>query len=98
MRLAAAHALRSIHTRAALPWLAGLLDDPDAALRVEGVGGIASFAVGLPVQTPANVANLGYLQRQDAWPYTNQETVEHFALGEQAIKKDEAGYVSYWKG
>jgi HEAT repeats len=37
-RLAAAHALASIHTPAALPFLVAWLDSPDIALRVEGVG------------------------------------------------------------
>ncbi|HEX5431004.1 MAG TPA: HEAT repeat domain-containing protein, partial [Bryobacteraceae bacterium] len=57
-REAAAHALASIHTNAALPFLATLLDDPDLNLRVEGVGGIGAFANGLPVQTKAGVPGL----------------------------------------
>lgn len=97
LRVAAARALSAIRGKEALPYLARLLDDPDSELRIEGVGGLASFAVGLPVQTTANVPSLGYLPRRDGWPYTNQDTVEHFAMGAQAIKKDEAGYVNYWK-
>src|SRR5262249_30683540 len=38
MQKAAAHALASIHTREALPFLAAFLDSPDPDLRAEGIG------------------------------------------------------------
>jgi hypothetical protein len=97
MREASAHALRSIHSVAALPYLAQLLDDPDADLRGEGVGGLAAFANGLPVQTNANVANFGYLRSADQAPYKTEETMRHFAMGRQAIQQKEQEYLVFWK-
>jgi hypothetical protein len=58
-REAAAHALSAIHTPATLPYLATLLDDSDANLRVEAIGGIGAFANGLPSHTAAGNASLG---------------------------------------
>jgi hypothetical protein len=96
-RQAAAHALAAIHTREALPYLAMLLDDADQTLRAEGVGGLAAFANGLPVQTSANLQNLGYLQFPAQAPYQTPETKAHFSLGVQTISKDEASYLAFWK-
>jgi hypothetical protein len=96
-RQAAAHALASIHTREALPYLAMLLDDADQTLRAEGVGGLAAFANGLPVQTPKNVANLGYMQFPAEAPYQTPETRAHFGMGVETIAKNEASYLAFWK-
>jgi len=93
LREAAARALVAIHTQQALPYLAALLDDPD--LRGEGVGGLASFANGLPVQTAADVPSLRYLQRPPSAPYMNKATIENFALGSGAAANDTR--VSFWK-
>jgi hypothetical protein len=91
-RRSAAHALRAIHTIEAVPFLATLLDDPDANLQTEGVGGLASFANGLPVQTTAGVASLSYLHSPESAPYKTTDTVANFAMGEAAIR-----YLSFWK-
>ena len=91
-RQSAAHALRGIHTKDALPYLASLLDDPDIDLQAEAVGGLASFANGLPIQTTAGVPSLSYLQLPDRAPYKTEDTVAHFALGDASIR-----YLSYWK-
>jgi HEAT repeat protein len=91
-RQSAAHALRGIHTQDALPYLAAVLDDPDIELQSEAVGGLASFANGLAIQTAASGPSLSYLQLPDRAAYKTGETVAHFALGEAAIR-----YLSYWK-
>jgi hypothetical protein len=91
-RQSAAHALRGIHTKDALPYLATLLYDPDIELQAEAVGGLASFANGLPIQTTAGVPSLSYLQLPDRAPYKTEDTVAHFALGDASIR-----YLSYWK-
>jgi len=91
-RQSAAHALRGIHTKDALPYLAALLDDPDIELQSEAVGGLASFANGLAIQTAAGGPSLSYLQLPDRAPYKTEDTVAHFALGEAALR-----YLSYWK-
>ena len=91
-RESATHALRAIHTKDALPYLAALLDDPDINLQAEAVGGFASFANGLSIQTTASVPSLAYLQFPERAPYKTEDTVAHFALGEGAIK-----HLWYWK-
>jgi hypothetical protein len=91
-REAAAFALCSIHTMETLPYLAALLYAPEPALEAEGAGGLASFANGMPVQTMANVASLGYLQFPERAPYKTQETMAHFALREAALD-----YVAFWR-
>jgi hypothetical protein len=96
-REAAAHALASIHSRETLPYLAKLLDDPDALLRVEGLGGLGSFANGTPMQTRASTASLAYLQLSGEGPYRTPETIANFALGSPAIERDEQRYLAFWK-
>ena len=97
-REAAAHALASIHTAATLPFLAALLDDPLAALRIEAIGGLGSFAIALPVQSSANMANLGYLRMsQGNNPYRTDDTIRNFAMGQKAISQNETKYLSFWK-
>jgi hypothetical protein len=96
-REAAAHALASIHTVETLPHLATLLDDPDAKLRMEAIGGIGSFANGLQVQTTANTPSLASLQLPTSAPYKTADTVANFAQGAQAISRDEAAYLVFWK-
>ena len=97
LRQASAHALSSIHTSATLPYLAALLDDPDEELRFEAIGGIGAFANGLAVQTPANTPSLASLQLKPGAPYRTPETIANFARGEQAISRNEAAYLAFWK-
>jgi hypothetical protein len=93
-----AFALRSIHTVEALPYLAALMDDPDLKLRAEGIGGFSAFANGLPVQTPAGVPSLAYLQMPATAVYKTQETMANFAMGEAAVSRNEAKLLAFWKG
>jgi len=97
LRESVAHALAGIHTVATLPYLATLLDDQDMNLRVEAIGGIAAFANGLPIQTLAGTPSLAYLQFPTAAPYMTADTQAHFALGSQAIERNESAYLSFWK-
>jgi hypothetical protein len=80
-RRATAHALAAIHTLSAVPYLAALLDDQDSELQIEAVGGIGSFANGLPSQTSANTASLAYLQFAPNAPFRTTETVAKFRHG-----------------
>lgn len=97
LRQAASHALAAIHTRAALPYLATLLDDSDAALRVEAIGGMGSFANGLAVQTSGNASTLPWLQRPADAPYKTAETLANFGVGRLAIERNESAYLSFWR-
>jgi hypothetical protein len=96
LREAVAHALAAIHTTATLPYLATLLGDEDVNLQAEAVGGIGSFANGLPIQTSAGVPSLAYLQFPASAPYMNVGTKANFALGPQAIGRNGASYLSFW--
>src|SRR5438552_2506149 len=51
LRNAAAFALARMHTSQTLPYLARLLDDPDAYLRRSACGGMANFAKNAPITT-----------------------------------------------
>jgi len=95
-RFAAAHALARVHTKDALPYLATLMDDSNQELRTEGIGGLGAFALGLPVQTPASIPSMSYLQRSST-PYRNAETEANFTYSPFAIKKNEAAYLTFWK-
>jgi hypothetical protein len=97
LREAAALALRAIHTKEALPYLAAFLDDPDAGVRAEGIGGMSAFANGLPVQTPANVVSMAYLKYPASAPFQTAETLANFAMGAESIGRNETGYLSFWK-
>lgn len=94
LREAAAHVLAAVHTAAALPLLATLLDDPDLNVQVQAVGGMGSFANGLPVRTSQSAVTLAYLQLPANAPYKTQDTVANFALGQAA---NETSYISFWK-
>jgi hypothetical protein len=91
-RQACAEALRAIHTLAALPYLATLLDDPDQSIQSSGAAGMAAFANGLPVQTLAGVPSLSFLQRPATAPYMTPNTIANGAAGPRAYTT-----VAFWK-
>jgi hypothetical protein len=97
LREASAHALSAIHTSATLPYLAALLDDADEKLRFEAIGGLGAFANGLSVQTSANTPSLASLQLNAGAAYRTADTIANFARGEQAISRNEAAYLAFWK-
>lgn len=94
-RVAAAHALAAVHTASALPYLANLFGDADTNVRVEAIGGFALFVSGFPSQAPGT--GLAYLQTQASAPFKNSSTMAHFALGYQAVEKNESFYLSFWQ-
>ncbi len=92
---AAVHALASIHTKEALPLLAGLLSSTDPEERMKGVSGLAAFANGCPQQTPGNVASMEYLQFRNLSPFRTVETMANFAF-RRGPEEQETRLVSYW--
>ncbi len=96
-REAAAHALAAIHTKESLPFLAQLLSDGDVTLRVEAIGGLSSFANGLPGQTASGTPSLAHLQLPVGGPYQTPETIANFAMGSQAIEQNESRYLTFWQ-
>jgi hypothetical protein len=97
LRHAAAHALAAIHTAGAAPYLAALLDDPDTEIEAEGVRGLGSLALGLPIQTTAGVPSLAHLQMPANAPLRTDAVVANFALSTDAIQQKIATYVPFWK-
>jgi hypothetical protein len=96
-RIAAAHALASVHTKDALPYLAALLDDPDTSFRIEGIGGLGAFANGLSPQSSTGVPGLAGLQMPANAPYRTPDTIANFAMGQKAISQNENRYLSFWR-
>jgi hypothetical protein len=96
-RQAAAFAVAAIHSTACLPYLAALLDNSDFDLRVDGVGGIASFANGLQAQTYEGTPSLAHLQLPASAPYKTADTIANFAMGARAVGKNEAALLAFWK-
>ena len=94
--LCAAHALRSIHSGDAVRELVPLLDSPVQRLQYEAVAGIASFANGLPVTTPANIRNMSFLAVPSSAMSASPDTMQNFpALGE--FLRQPQVYISFWK-
>lgn len=81
LRVAAASALARVHTRQALLFLAGLLDDPDLDLRRCAVGGLSMFANNVPIGSHEPAAG--------AWPWRTDETIAHSAM--------DAANAGFWK-
>lgn len=95
LRPAAIRALAAIHTKEALPALAGLLQSDDAEERIAGVFGLSSFANGCPAQTPDNVVSMEYLQFKNPSPYRNSDTIAHFAF-RRGPAEQETELMSFW--
>lgn len=95
LRPAAIRALAAIHTKEALPTLAGLLGSDDPAERMAGVFGLSSFANGCPLQTPDNVVNMDYLQFKNPSLYRKPDTTAHFAFRRGSVEQ-ESELTSFW--
>lgn len=94
---AASMALRAIHSRESLPLLTTLLDSPNFTVRFNAVFGIASFANGLPISGPSNIANMGYLNPEESTPSKNEEVMSKIPSLE-AFRHDPQYYINYWRG
>lgn len=96
LREAAIHALSSIHTQQALPFLAGLLTSSDPNEQARGVFGLSSFANGCPPQTPANVVSMAYLQCSNQGPYASAGTVANSATPGAPSAQTVAFWANWW--
>jgi hypothetical protein len=96
LKFCAVHALRAIHNKEALAYLSPLLDSASARLQYEAVAGIASFANGLPIQTPANTANMSLYTVPPNAPFATADTQKHFPT-QRAFTKQPQTYISFWK-
>lgn len=97
LRAAIIWALKAMHTKESIPFLASLLSSKDASERMDAVIGISSFANGCPAQTPANVASMEYMHFTNPSPYRTPETIAAFAFGPVTSER-EAELVDFWTG
>ena len=89
LKVAAACALARLHTQAALPYLAEMLESRDITLKTYGVGGLAMFA--------NNIPNGSHHPAPGEWRYRTEETMAHSAMDEGIIAQNEAHYVGFWR-
>jgi hypothetical protein len=89
LRNAAAWALARVHTKAALPYLARLLSDPNPGLAAAGVGGLSSFA--------NNVSIGSHEPASGAWKYRTDDTIAYSVFDESLVARRPAYYVGFWK-
>ena len=89
LRVACAAPLAKMHTKAALPFLAKLLDEPSYALKAAGVGGFSHFANNVPVGS--------HEPGPGAWAYRTDETIAHSVWDENIVSQRESYYVGFWK-
>jgi hypothetical protein len=90
LRIATGVALARMHTQQTLPYLAALLDDPNATLKTAAVGGMSSFANNVPIGSHEPAAG--------AWQYRTDDTIAHSAFDEATIERQESYYIAFWKG
>lgn len=96
LRKCAAYALRAIHSKETLVYLAQLCDSESQELRYDCVIGMASFANSLPVQNSQNLKNMGWTNSESKGPYTTDETLKNFPSLE-LYNQEEPKYVGFWK-
>ncbi|PWT90250.1 MAG: hypothetical protein C5B56_05760 [Proteobacteria bacterium] len=90
-----AYALRAIHTRAALPGLAALLDDPSARARSYALSGLCLFVRNAPTVTPQSIPSMSWMQVRQPTPFLTPETEPHCLLGGMAPDAD--SHILFWK-
>ena len=98
LQRAAAQALRAIHTRESLPYLAKLLDSQDSETREHAVAGFTFFALSLPVMTPAVVVSRAWGTPTGETPYRTSEMDRYLHSGRFEHPEDEQPTIQFWKG
>ncbi len=96
LRRAAAEALQFIHTAQAVEKLAPLLNENDEDLLVDAIGGMASFATGVPPEDPEQgYRGVDSLAQQSE--FKSIDTAQHFAMGKDAIMPKKDYYLKFWQ-
>jgi hypothetical protein len=93
----AGEALKYIHTRDTLPFLAQLLDSNEAKTREAAMTGFSRFVDNLPIATPASVPSGKSLVPQGPQPYRTAET-DKYSLSTRALgATNEVEYLHFWR-
>ena len=92
----AAEALRNIHTKETVPFLAPLLDSPDQTIRYYGLSGLASFTNSgvVPREPPLMID--GVVTPRNPSAFMSAETVRNYPTM-STFALNEASYLSFWK-
>ena len=72
-----------------MPYLARLLDSPDATLRTCAIGGLAMFANNVPIGSHEPAAG--------DWAWRTDDTIAHSAMDQGVISNNAAYYIGFWK-
>ena len=96
VRGAAIHALASIHTKEALPFLASLLASADVRDQEQATRGLSAFANGCTIQTQDNVVSMEYLKCDQPSTYRTPETFAHFGFRPES-PHEESALAAYWQ-
>jgi hypothetical protein len=92
----AAEPLAMIHTKDTLPFLAVLLDSPDAELRNRAFTGFSRFVRNLPIQRAEMITTMAWMKPQGPAPYRNDETDQH-GCDISVPNERHSEYASFWK-
>jgi hypothetical protein len=96
---AAATALKYIHTRDTLPFLAKLLESNDPTARELAMSGLSRFVENLPIETQYNTLNGKAVLQQGPAPYRNAQT-DKYSLATRSIAQateTEAAFLQFWQ-
>lgn len=106
VRRAAGFALARIHTPAALPFLARLLDSEDSFVRSQAVAGFSEFTAGVPAAASDEERRelistyvLDRLHRgvKPVLNFESEQTVRHFHQGTFTSPERERELIQFWK-
>jgi hypothetical protein len=100
LKAESAFVLRAVHTREALPFLARLLDSPDANIRYQAMAGLASFANSSHVPLDEKLRARGQYVPKSRGPHTTNETIANFPPGpvnSPEWSARETKYLSFWR-
>lgn len=92
----AAYALRSIHSREALPYLVSLLDSGDAELRQHAFSGLSMFVENLGLVTPESVPPMTWARPVGPARYRTSETDKFRGLSRVPIA-EHPQFATFWK-
>ena len=92
-----AQALRAIHTKETLPYLAKLLDSPNPDRQQDAVFGLSGFANGFEKVTPESTRKMTWLTNRKDTPYTTDQTRHYLMLLGNASDAARQEIVTFWR-
>ena len=93
LQQAAANALRTAHTPAAVPYLGLLLSSTSQQMQMYGAQGISFFVNGVGIPTPQTMASLSHLNSRQPSSYSNADTQRNIGPG----RGQETAFIAYWQ-